>query len=267
MKANYIAGNPPEDILQNITENHQQQIEWYKKHLKSTFNNETLCTVMTVKLLLFGQRFFINCTQIIPVRCLICERDKLNYSRNTNSSVIVYMLPYVHQYCQRNTLVYFNGSCIELVRQRKLYEPTNLLGSRMWKFTIYKADPLFQNILSKWTFNLTRQVGVVTIEYDNQPDSQITKSKVRNNSKCLEKFCHNCTNLSTYNWLQTDCAARDVDYWLDESESFSFTSRSVHSWKDYHNNGSLNAVYHSFTMSLLSSLLVDVYNVSSIVTQ
>ena len=184
---------------------------------------------MTLKLFLFGQRFFINCTQVIPVRCLICEQDKLNYSRNTNSSVNVYMLPYVRWYCQRNPSMYFNGSCIELIRQRKRYEHTNLLGSRMWKFSIYIADLLFQNILSKWTFNLTRQVGVVTSKYDNQSNSQITESKVRKNSKCLEKFCDNCTNLSTYNWLQTDCAARDVDYWLDESESFSFTLRSVHS--------------------------------------
>ena len=182
---------------------------------------------MTVKLFLFGRRFFINCTQIIPVRCLICEQDKLNYSRNTKSSVSVYMLPYVRQYCQRNTSMYFNGSCIELVRQRKRYEHTNLLGSLIWKFSVFKADVLFQNVLSKWTFNLTRQVGVVTSEYDKQSDSQITESEVWKNSKCLEKFCHNCSNLSTYNWLQTDCAARDVDYWLDESESFSFTSRSV----------------------------------------
>ena len=37
VKTNYIAGNPPEDILHNISENHQQQIQWYKKHLlKST---------------------------------------------------------------------------------------------------------------------------------------------------------------------------------------------------------------------------------------
>ena len=232
-KDNYMAGYPPEDILHNISENHHQQIEWYRKHLKSTINNETLCTAMTLKLFLFGQRFFINCTQIIPVRCLICEQDKLNYSRNTNSSVNVYMLPYVRQYCETKTSMYFNGSCIELMGQRKRYQHTNLLGSHIWKYSVFKADVLFQNVLSKWTFNLTRQVSVVISKYDNQSDSQVTKSKIWNkrkwNWKCLEKFCDNCTNLSTYNWLQTDCAARDVDYWLDESESFSFTSRSVHS--------------------------------------
>ena len=191
---------------------------------------------MTMKLFLFGQRFFVNCTQIIPVRCLICEYDKLNYTRNTNSSVSVYMLPYVRQYCHANTSMYFNGSCIKLMEKTKSFQRTNLLDSRMWRFPpLYynSKDLFFQNVLSKWTFNLTRQVGVVTIDSDNQSNSNNTESEVwknwKWNWKCLEKFCHNCTNLSTYNWLQRDCAARDVDYWLDESEPFSFTSRSVHS--------------------------------------